>query len=141
MAAFCADDVEFLVVGAYAVTFHARPRFTKDLDLWIDASPTNAARVYRALAAFGAPLRSQGIVEQDFATAGIVYQIGVEPNRSDILTSVEALDFASCYQRRVLGQYEDTSVGYLSREDLIENKLAVGRPKDLEDVAELRRRP
>ena len=93
LAAFCAHDVEFLIVGAYAVTFHARPRFTKDLDVWVGSSPSNAPRVYRALAAFGAPLRSQGIEPNDFATDGVVYQIGVEPNRIDILTSVEAVSY------------------------------------------------
>ncbi len=139
LAAFCAHDVEFLIVGAYAVTFHARPRFTKDLDVWVGSSPSNAPRVYRALAAFGAPLRSQGIEPNDFATDGVVYQIGVEPNRIDILTSVEALDFASCFGRRVEASYGDVAVGYLSRADLIANKVAIGRAKDLEDVEELRR--
>lgn len=138
LAAFCAHDVEFLIVGAYAVTFHARPRFTKDLDVWIGASATNARNAYRALAAFGAPLADQGIQESDFCTPDIVYQIGVEPNRIDILTSLEGIDFATSYARRATSTYYGVPVAYLSREDLIANKLAVGRPTDLADVAELR---
>jgi hypothetical protein len=139
LAIFAAHDVRFLVVGAYAVTFHARPRFTKDLDVWVDPKADNAAKVFVALAAFGAPLRSQGIEAQDFSTPGIVYQIGVEPNRIGILTTVDGLEFSPCYQRRVLSKFDDVPCAYLSREDLITNKRAVGRPKDLEDLKELER--
>ena len=86
LAELSARDVRFLVVGGYAVTFHSRPRFTKDLDVWIDPTPDNARRVFDALAAFGSPLAAHGVQATDFATAGTVYQIGVPPNRIDVLT-------------------------------------------------------
>lgn len=134
LATFAAHEVRYLVVGAYAVTFHTRPRFTKDLDVWVDPSPENARRVVAALAAFGAPLSAQGVTEQDFMRPGIVYQLGVPPNRIDVLTSLEQLDFAPCYARRASSTYGGVAVAYLARNDLIANKRAVGRPQDLEDV-------
>ena len=140
--AACNDhEVRFLVVGAYAVTFHARPRFTKDLDVWVDPSPENARRVVSALRAFGAPLDAQGVTDHDFQQAGIVYQIGLAPNRIDVLTSADGLEFSSCWQRRVAAQYGDVAVAYLCRADLIRNKRTVGRPQDLEDVRALEGEP
>lgn len=142
LLAACNDaEVRYLVVGAYAVTFHARPRFTKDLDVWVDPTPDNAARVVRALAAFGAPLTANGVTANDFTNPDIVYQMGVPPNRIDVLTSVAALEFASCWQRRVESTYGDVPVHYLAREDLIANKRAVARPQDLLDVEALEREP
>jgi hypothetical protein len=139
LAAFAAHEVRFLVVGAYAVTFHARPRFTKDLDVWVDPTAANAARVVQALASFGAPLAAHGVGADAFEQSGIVYQMGVAPNRIDILTAVEGLDFADCWQRRALSTYGDVPVAYLGKADLIVNKRAVGRPQDLEDVKALER--
>src|SRR5262245_26653904 len=139
LAAFSAHSVRFLIVGGYAVTFHARPRFTKDLDVWVDPSSDNATRVKSALLAFGAPLQAHGVTERDFTVPGTIYQIGVPPNRVDILTAVEGLAFAPCWERRVAARFGDVDVSYLSRADLIANKKAVGRPQDLEDVRELER--
>lgn len=132
LCAFSDADVRFLIVGAYAVTFHGRPRFTKDLDLWVEPTLGNAKRVYAALAAFGAPLGD--VVIADLTQPRIVFQIGVAPNRIDVLTSVEALDFASAWERRVPATYLDVPVNYLGRSDLILNKRSVGRPQDLIDV-------
>jgi hypothetical protein len=136
-SAFGAHDVRFLVVGAYAVTFHSRPRFTKDLDVWIDPEPRNAERAWRALAAFGAPL--SGVKPEDFTRPEAVYQIGIAPNRIDVLTSITAVDFAMAWSRRVPSEYGGAPIHVLGREDLIANKRAVGRPRDLEDAAELER--
>ncbi len=83
----CAVDARFLVIGAHAVMFHAVPRYTKDLDVWIEPSPANARRVHAALARFGAPMESLEV--EDLATPGTIFQIGVEPNRIDIVTAVE----------------------------------------------------
>ncbi len=136
--AACNDaEVRYLVVGAYAVTFHSRPRFTKDLDIWVDPTPSNAERVVRALTAFGAPLTENGVSATDFTHPGVVYQMGVPPNRIDVLTAVEALRFESCWQRRVSATYGDVPVAYLAKADLITNKRAVARPQDLLDVAAL----
>lgn len=137
---FCAlnaAEARYLVVGAYAVTFHARPRFTKDLDVWIDPAPENAARVWKALASFGAPMA--GVEVNDFSTAGTVFQIGVAPNRIDVLTSIEGVVFVPAWERRARAEYGDQEIGILSRVDLIANKRAVGRPLDLDDVRELER--
>lgn len=141
LAAFVAHDVRFLIVGAYAVTFHTRPRFTKDLDVWVDPTASNAARVERALVDFGAPLAAHGVVAADFERPGVVYQMGVAPNRIDILTAVDGLQFADCWERRSISSYGDIAVAYLGKPDLIVNKRTVGRPQDLEDVKALEREP
>lgn len=132
-----AAEVRYLVVGAYAVTYHARPRFTKDLDVWIDPEPANARRVWEALARFGAPM--QEVTPEDLTRPETVLQIGVAPNRIDILTQIEAVDFSRAWTRRVKGGYGGCPIAVLSREDLIANKRAVGRPQDLIDVEELER--
>lgn len=84
LSALCDAEAEFLVVGAHALAAHELPRATQDLDLWIRATPDNAARVWSALASFGAPL--QGLTQDDFARPGVVFQIGLPPYRIDILT-------------------------------------------------------
>lgn len=134
-AAFNAAEVRYLVVGAYAVTFHARPRFTRDLDVWVDPDPKNAARVYRALSAFGAPL--EGVSESDFADADLVFQIGVAPNCIDVVMGIEAVVFPDAWPRRVEAHYGPCPIHVISRQDLIANKRAVGRPRDQEDLRAL----
>ena len=131
-SAFNAFDVRFLVVGGYAVTFHARPRFTKDLDVWMDPDPENAARAWKALAAYGAPVKD--LAPADLEKAGTIFQIGVPPNRIDLLTSLEGLEFGPAWARRVRAAYGNCPVSYLGRADLITNKRAVGRPQDLLDA-------
>jgi hypothetical protein len=130
-------EVRYLVVGAYAVTFHSRPRYTKDLDIWVDSAPENAPRVWTALRAFGAPM--ERVAPEDFSKDGMVFQIGVEPNRIDILTRVSGLVFSDAWSRRVASSYGDVAIQILSREDLITNKKTVGRPQDLLDVKALER--
>lgn len=127
----------FLVVGAYAVSFHSEPRATGDLDLWIDATPDNAARVYRALAAFGAPLTE--LSETDLCTPDVVFQIGVAPRRIDIMTSITAVAFEEAWPNRSQATYGGVGFPVIGIEALIQNKQALGRPKDLLDVDLLRR--
>lgn len=134
--AFNAHDVRYLIVGGYAVAFHARPRFTKDLDVWIDPEPGNAERAWNALAGFGAPL--EGVSVEDLATPGTVLQIGIAPNRIDVLTTCAGLEFATCWERSVSWEYGDARLRVLSRSDLIENKRTVGRPQDLLDLEALK---
>jgi hypothetical protein len=136
-SAFAAREIRFLVVGAYAVTHYARPRFTKDLDLWVDPDPENAGRVLAALADFGAPVA--GLSAADLARPRTVFQIGVPPTRIDILTSVAGLAFASCWRRRTAGTYGGIAVQFLGKRDLLRNKRLVGRPQDLLDVRALER--
>ena len=123
----------YLLVGAHAVGFYAEPRFTKDLDIWIEASPTNAPRVMSALRAFGAPLTS--VVEADFATPGAVLQIGVAPNRIDITTHLDGVAFETAWANRRQTTFGDQAIWLISRGDLVENKRATGRPQDLLDLA------
>ncbi len=130
--AFTAADVRFLIVGAYALALHGRPRATGDLDVWIEATPENARRVVRALAAFGAPLTD--VAEADFAREGITYQIGVPPGRIDILTTLTGLSFVEAWPDRMRRPFGDIDVDFIGRASFIRNKRATARPKDLADI-------
>jgi hypothetical protein len=132
LRAFIVADVRFLVVGAYALALHGRPRATGDLDVWIEATPDNAARVMRALAAFGAPLEAIG--ESDFARPGVTYQMGVPPGRIDILTELTGLAFGEAWPDRERGAFGELEVDYIGRAAFIHNKRATGRLKDLADI-------
>jgi hypothetical protein len=135
LSALSDERAEFLIVGAYAVMLVTEPRFTKDLDVWVRPTRTNARKVYRALEKFGAPLSNLRV--SDLTKAGIIFQIGVEPVRIDILTQVDGVDFEAAYARATRGKYGDADVAFLSVADLIKNKKTVGRPQDLLDVAKL----
>jgi hypothetical protein len=128
--------VRFLVVGAYALALHGRPRTTGDLDLWVDPARRNAARVFAALGRFGAPL--EGLSAGDFEAPNVVFQIGVAPNRIDLLTSLTALRFADAWKNRRRLHYGSIPIAVLSAADLIRNKRALGRPRDLADVEEMK---
>jgi hypothetical protein len=132
LRAFTVADVRFLVVGAYALALHGRPRATGDLDVWIDPTPENAARVMNALAEFGAPL--DDIRQQDFATPGVVYQIGVAPGRIDILTELTGVTFPEAWADKLRRPFGEVDVDFIGRQSLIRNKRALGRPKDLADI-------
>lgn len=135
LRALSVAEARFLVVGAYAVGRYTRPRATGALDLWIDPSKHNAAAVHGALRVFGAPLAD--LHEAELTEPNMVFQIGVVPGRVDILTGLTALEFSECYSRRDVGTLGGVEVSFLGREDLIRNKRAVGRPRDLADAAEL----
>jgi hypothetical protein len=132
LRAFIAADVRFLIVGAYALALHGRPRATGDLDVWIEATPENAARVMRALDSFGAPLAD--ISADDFSRCGVTYQIGVPPGRIDILTELTGLTFAEAWPDRMRRPFGDLEVDFIGRAAFIRNKRAIGRPKDLGDI-------
>ena len=132
LRAFAAADVRFLIVGAYALAVHGRPRATGDLDVWIDPTPDNARRVLRALGEFGAPLAE--ITEADFARPGIVYQIGMPPGRIDILTELTGLSFDEAWPDHEPGRYGDLTVDFIGRDAFTRNKRATGRVKDLGDL-------
>ncbi len=125
-------EARYLVVGGHALAFHAVPRFTKDLDVWVEPTPDNAGRVMSALVAFGAPLTELSV--DDLASAGNVYQMGVPPNRIDILTEVEGMAFQEAWSHRIGGTYGGVAVQVIGIDALIVNKRAVGRPQDLVDA-------
>ena len=132
LRAFVAADVRFLIVGAYALALHGRPRATGDLDVWVEATPENAQRVLRALGEFGAPLAD--ISDADFATPGVVYQIGVPPGRIDILTDLTGITFSDAWLDRVRRPFGEVEVDFIGRASFLRNKRATGRPKDLGDI-------
>lgn len=132
LRAFVGADVRFLVVGAYALAIHGRPRATGDLDIWIEATPDNASAVMRALATFGAPLND--VNEQDFSRPGVVYQIGVPPGRVDILTELTGLTFEEAWSGRIRRAFGSVEVDFIGRDAFLRNKRATGRPKDLGDL-------
>lgn len=125
-------NAEFLLVGAYALAVHGHPRATGDLDIWVRADSKNAPRVFQSLAAFGAPLDDLTI--EDLSKPGVVFQIGVEPSRIVILTAISGVDFNRAWDRRVSIEMDGVCINVLGREDLIVNKRASGRPKDLVDA-------
>ena len=130
------SEIRYLVVGGYAVMVYTEPRFTKDLDIWIDPTPENAKKVFAALAQFGAPLT--GCTAADFATPDMVYQIGVPPIRIDILTCITAVEFAEAWRERERRPFQGNPAWFVGREHLLRNKQAAGRPRDLIDAEELR---
>jgi hypothetical protein len=132
LRAFAGADVRFMIVGAYALAVHGRPRATGDLDIWIDATPENAARVMQALGAFGAPLGE--INEADFARPGVVYQIGVPPGRIDIITDLTGLTFEQVWPDRIRRPFGEVEADFIDRASFLRNKRATGRLKDLSDI-------
>jgi hypothetical protein len=129
--------VRYLIVGGYAVSYFTEPRVTKDLDIFIDTSDENVALAYGALAAFGAPLA--GMTPKDFQDPAYGYQIGQPPSRIDILQELTAIDFESAWNAGEDGMIDnDIPVRYISPADLIKNKLALGRHRDLADVDAIR---
>jgi hypothetical protein len=127
---------EFLVVGGYALAVHGHPRFTKGLDVWVRADAGNAPKVWAALEAFGAPMGALG--REDLTAPGIVFQMGLPPNRVDILTGIDGVTFDDAWGSRVESRYGDQPVHIIGREDLIRNKLATGRAQDALDAETLR---
>ena len=133
----CNAGVEFLVVGGHAVAFHGHPRATGDFDLFVRPSDTNAARVIAALTSFGAPLSDHSVSAADFIKPGTVYQLGLPPRRIDFMTSISGVAFDAAWASRVPTAFRQHTIHFLSRKDLIQNKKASGRTKDLADVERL----
>jgi hypothetical protein len=135
-AALNGEGAEFLIVGAHALAIHGAPRFTKDLDVWVRPTEGNAQKVFRALQAFGAPLAN--LSTQDLHAPDVMFQIGIAPNRIDLLTAIDGVDFDACWGQRLEHRYGDQPVWIIGKADLIRNKVATGRPQDLVDVSSLR---
>ena len=124
-----------MVVGGYAVIKHGAPRYTGDIDIWIDLEASNAKKVYSALVDFNAPVST--LLPKDFMEAGFFFQMGIPPNRIDILMSLKEMDFNICYDNKSYSNLDIGPVPFISKNDLIKAKKIAGRPKDLADVHEL----
>ena len=129
------SEVEYLVVGGYALAAYGHPRYTGDLDFWIAAGEANADRVLAALAQFG--FGDLGITREDLAKPDQVIQLGYPPGRIDLLTSIDGVSFADCYPRRMTVTVDGVALNFISLEDFKINKKAVGRHRDLADLEAL----
>lgn len=132
LLALSGEKVRYLLVGAYAMAAHGYPRATMDIDLWVEPSHENAEAVLRALRLYGAPLHDLTIA--DLVKDSTVFQIGVAPRRIDIVTGATGLNFAEAYANSIVANADGIELRVLSLEDLIKNKKATNRAKDLVDV-------
>lgn len=136
---FVEFEVEYLVIGGYAVIRYTQPRYTKDLDIWLRPSEANAKRVMRAFLKFGIGIFG-GVTMDDFSRPGLMFSVGAPPVRIDFLTSVPPLEFEDCWARRdTLANGSGFAIHYLSKADLIVAKQNAGRLQDLADIEELQR--
>ena len=129
------NEVEFLLVGAYALAIHGYPRATADIDIFIKPDSENASKLYKTLEEFGAPL--ENVSPDDFVEPGIILQIGVAPRRIDILTKIDGMTFDEASGGKEIIEIEDLMIHVISRKNLIINKLATGREKDRIDAENL----
>jgi len=125
-------NVRYLVVDGYAFSFHAEPRFTKDIDFFVDGSGDNLERLLKCLGEFG--FGKLGLSREDFLRSGHVVQLGVAPVRIDLMTSVSGIEFADAWENRVSGAFGTVWAHFISKADLIKNKKAIGRKRDLGDI-------
>ena len=129
------NGVRYLVIGGYAVAFHGYPRYTKDMDIWVEMDPQNAANIVKALAEFG--FASLGLQADDFLVEDQIIQLGYPPSRIDIIISPLGVDFATCFASRVLTEIDGITVNFIDLENLKRNKKATGRTQDMADVENL----
>ena len=134
LSTFNEHEVKYLIVGGFAVMKYSEPRYTKDLDVWIEVSRENAAKVFAALRNFGAPLKN--ITEKDFAEAGF-YQMGRPPARIDIMMSLHGVEFEAAWENRTPAEFRGVPVHFIGKYDLIKNKTLAGRYQDLADIEKI----
>lgn len=130
-----ANEVQYLVVGGYAVGFHGHPRYTGDIDFWVAISRENAEKIIVVLRDFGMSVLA--LQAEDFMKEDMIIQIGYEPNRIDILTSVTGISFEDCYSQKVRAEFDDITVDFIDIRNLKINKAASGRGKDIGDLENL----
>jgi len=135
LAFFNAHDVDYMIVGAYALAFHGAPRYTGDIDIFVKPDPINAQRIMVALDEFG--FGSVGLTAADFESRDKVIQLGVLPVRVDIITSITGVSWEDAVTGRAKGKYGDIPVYFIGREQFISNKKALGRKKDFADLEAL----
>lgn len=127
-----ARHVRAIIVGGHALAFHGHPRYTKDLDIFIEPSAANAAAVLQALGDFG--FGSVGLTVDDFSSPGKIVQLGVAPNRVDLITAIDGVSFEEAWADRIEGTFGSVPVSFLGRTSFVKNKQAAGRPQDLADI-------
>lgn len=132
---FNEHKIEYMIVGAYALAYHGAPRFTGDIDIFVEPSPENAKKILLALSDFG--FGSLNLKNEDFQNPNSVVQLGVPPVRIDIITSLTGVTWDEADQGKVVGLYGDISVYFLGKKQFIANKRAIGRKKDLADIEAL----
>ena len=137
LVALMANDVRFLIVGAYALAAHGFPRATGDIDVLVEPTRESSLRVHRALLAFGAPVAAHGVSAADFEREGMVYQIGLPPRRIDVLTSISGVDYQEAAADALSGRIGPCEVRFIGKAALIKNKSATGRTRDIADVEQL----
>ena len=127
-----AHGVKYVIVGGYAVAFHGRPRFTGDIDVFVEASDENGRKLESVLREFG--FADINVAAADFNRPDTIVQLGVPPNRIDIVTSIDAVDFAEAWASKVQAKLDDIPVNFISKALLVRNKKAVGRSQDAADI-------
>jgi hypothetical protein len=132
LSAFSKEKVDYIVVGGYAIAFHGYVRGTGDIDLWIRISNENADRVWKALQTFGAPLLD--LSKEDLKIPGMVFQMGLPPNRIDIINTVEGIQFDEAWPNRQFVEFQELNIPIIGKPELLLNKRAMNRPKDLADI-------
>lgn len=135
LSIFNVNQVKYLIIGGYAVSEYAEPRYTKDLDIWIEASEANGEKIYKSLMEFKAPLFN--LKAEDFANEGSFYQMGRPPVRVDILMSIEGMSFAEAWKTRNVIDFFGVEANFISLDNLIKSKKLAGRPQDLTDAENL----
>ena len=128
-------QVRYLVVGGYAVALHGYPRYTKDIDIWIELAPANASRIVRALEQFG--FGSLGLEAKDFLEADTIIQLGYPPRRIDLITTLSGVDFNQCFATKVVVEMGGIPINFIDLENLKKNKRATGRAQDIADIENL----
>jgi hypothetical protein len=129
------NQVKYLVIGGYAVAVHGHPRYNKDINIWIEISQENAQKLVTALSQFG--FESLGLTSDDFQTPNQIIQLGYPPNRIDLITNPDGVDFQTCYDSKIEVMLNDVPVNFINLDNLKKNKLASGRLQDLADLENL----
>jgi len=129
------NNVKYLVVGGYALAFHGYPRYTKDIDIWLLINQENAANIIKTLLEFG--FVSENISKDDFLKSDIIIQLGYPPNRIDLITTCDGIDFEKCYENKIQIEIEGLTINFIDVESLKINKKKTGRTQDLADLENL----
>ena len=130
------NNVKYLVIGGFVVAFHGYPRFTKDIDIWLQRNSENAMKVVETLVDFG--FKSPGLTIEDFLESETIIQLGYPPNRIDLITTATGVDFDDCYQSKIEEEIDGVKIPFIDLDNLKKNKRAAGRTQDLADIDNLK---